>query len=66
MQITFKLDSGTEITVKPESLVIDNVKDKKAVYLGYKIDGTNVVPVMFFAGHYFTDEALAVHDKELL
>jgi hypothetical protein len=63
MQITFKLDSGTEITVKPESLVIDNVKDKNVVYLGYKLDGTNAVPVLFFAGHYEKETADAKKEK---
>lgn len=68
MKVTFKLDSGPEITTGPESVVVQgltNDKKEAVVAIGYKTE-QGVVPVLFFAGHYFSAEAMAAHDKEVL
>lgn len=68
MKVTFKLDTGTEVTVGAENIVIQaviNEKKEPVVTVGYRVDATHSIPVLFFAGHYFNDAAMAAHDKEV-
>lgn len=60
MKVTFKLDSGTEITTAADQLLLTSI-DGNTV-LGYKIDGGQMVPVVHFEGTYFSNQALAQHD----
>lgn len=63
MKVTFVFDDGTEVTTKPENLVINNTKagDTPVVVVGYKT-GQQLVPALTFIGHYFSVDALKEHN----
>ena len=66
MKVTFTFDDGTEVTTKPENLVIDNAVGTPTpiVAVAYRSNGY-LLPVLTFPGTFFNPPALKAHNEKV-